>query len=516
MQQNLEQILKTINKEQLIIQLESELGKRSLYSFFLLCIENIYKHIEFIDNWHYKYLCDILQAETERYLRGEKTEKNLLINCPIRAGKSILISEIFPVWLWIVNPSFQIMNVCATQRLATKSSRFSKLIITSEWFQKRWPILLSKDNKSKSDYSTNKQGIRVSFGVSSSIIGQGFDVCVIDDPSSPQDTYSETLMRKVITTYKDVIVGRANNNKAFKIILQQRISDKDLTATLLNDKTYRHVNITAELTKYTTPELIHYYKNGLFFPSRYSYERLEQYKRDLTPSAFASQLLQQPSALEGDLIKRTFFKIIKQSKFSEIKTSNQFIKNYLFLDTAYTENVDNDPSAFLLCSVIDKRIYIQKVQTKYFEFADLLDEIKEWIKIYNVNEVVIEAKATGLSISQELKRNLTGKCVVTTITPPAGKKKERVTSIQNYLINGKVVLVQDDWNELFLDECTNFPFGKHDDIVDCLFYAVYKLIASSYTNRQIINNEDEVNKDNKKIIVKDDQYYDSEIESLYD
>jgi predicted phage terminase large subunit-like protein len=479
--------LKKIDPELLRIKIESEIGKRNFYEFFKLCIKANYKQIKFIDNWHYKELCDILQSEVERMLRGEKTEKHLLINLPIRCGKTILISEIFPVWLWIKKDSLQIMNVCCTQRLANKSSRLSKIIIESDWFQKRWKIQLSKDNKSKSDYSTTNSGSRISYGVESSIIGASADVIIIDDPNDPSDKNSDIALKNVTEIYSDVIAGRLNNDTGLRIVLQQRTSEKDLCGHLLdnNKDTYRHICIPAILSKETSTEFRNFYKNGLFFPERYGYERLKKYEKDMTPQAYASQLLQTVTAMEGTIIKRIWFKIIKQSDFQLLNKE----KIFLFLDTAYTDNKDNDPSAFLICTIANHKLYIIKAVEKYCEFFELIEAIKEEIKIYNINKVYIEGKASGLSVASELKRLLKSRTSIQILQPGIKSKVERANTIQPYLVNGKVNLVQDSWNELFLNQIANFPYGKKDDILDTLVYAVQILIMKSFSNSKLDNND---------------------------
>lgn len=487
----LEMLLKEMQglpKDVIETSINKILCERSLYDFFLLCIENVYTHIEFENNWHYEELCNLLQERIEMVF-DKKPSKHLLINLPIRAGKSILISEIVPVWIWIrghtLGKPSAIQNVCATQRLATKSSRMSKLIITSDWFQSMFPdIQLCDDNKSKSDYSLTDNSVRSSFGITSSIVGSSYDFLIVDDPNDPKDTHSDTSLRNVIETYKDVISGRMTNQWGLRIVLQQRTSAKDLCQHLLdeNAKDYRHVCIPAEITKDTSKEFIKFYKDGLFFPARYGRKRLDEYKGDLTPQAYASQLLQAPSSLAGEILLRKWFPLVKQSEFQRIPKS----KIFLFLDTAYTKDEkNNDPTGFYICMLYNTRIYIIKAYEKWLEFHELMEEIKEVVKIYGIKRCYIEAKATGKSIAQELKRDLRGVLPISEINPGSASKTERARAIQTYLINEGVVLVEDNWNEGFLTQIANFPFGKHDEHVDNLVYSVLTLLARGYKKKRV-------------------------------
>jgi len=470
--------LKESSVDEIRIAYQREMSKRSFYFFFKLIVKEIYRHIEFIDNWHYKYLCDTLQERVEAMLRHEP-QKHLLINCPIRSGKTILISEIFPIWLWIKSDKLMIQNVCATQRLATKSSRMSKLILTSQFFQHLFPeIQLAHDAKSKSDYVTTNNGSRQSYGIDSSIIGSSYSVLIADDLNDPSDVNSEISLNNVISTFKDVISGRMNNAWDMRVILQQRTSSKDLCQHLLdnNYQDYKHICITGELTKQTSPEVVKYYdEDGLFFPSRYNRERLNQYKRELTAQAYASQILQAPASLQGEIILRMWLPIIKQSEFQQIPKG----KIYLLVDTAYTSNDKNDATAFFVCCVNNGKLYIIKCYEKWLEFYECLEEIKELITLYGVNKCYVENKATGLSIMQELKRQLRGKTIILPVSAGSKSKVERARSVQPYLQNAKVCVVQDTWNNAFIDQCANFPYGK-DNMVDTLVYAIGTLIAGKH------------------------------------
>jgi predicted phage terminase large subunit-like protein len=321
-------------------------------------------------------------------------------------------------------------------------------------------------------------------GIDSSIIGQGADIIICDDVSNPADNNSEISRKNVIDTYSDVIFSRLNDNKiGIRIILQQRVHENDLCGYLLqhNPEEYDHICLPVELTKDTTESLKQYYIDGLFWTTRFSREEILNYQKQLSPQGFSSQLLQSPTALEGTILQRSWFKIIRESEYIALnKNDNDKKQNVLFLDTAYTSNEANDPSAMLLCQLINGKIYIHKVQSKHLEFYELIQEILEWIKIYNIKKCYIEQKATGISILQELRRLLRGNISILGLDAGSKSKNERTQSIQPFLINNKVVLVEGGWNAPFLDQCANFPYARHDDQVDCLTYAVVQLLSKTW------------------------------------
>jgi predicted phage terminase large subunit-like protein len=252
------------------------------------------------------------------------------------------------------------------------------------------------------------------------------------------------------------------------------VNVRDLSGYLLDtqpDK-YQHICIPARLSEDVSPvELVEKYTNGLFWEQRFSERVLEDFKQVLRPQAYASQLMMRPQILEGDLIKRGWFKYIKLSEVLKYKIDWRMV-----IDTAFTsQSAKNDPSAIMLCGTFGNSLYIRKVYQRWLEFYQLLEFIKETQKVYSIKKIYIESKASGLSIQQELKRQTMFSILPLT---PLGDKTARVMSIQPIMESGRIYLIEDDWNNNFLNECASFPYG-HDDQVDCLCYGVQEFLNKS-------------------------------------
>jgi predicted phage terminase large subunit-like protein len=454
------------------IQLEAELCQRSLYEFFTRSTKILEPSTQWIYNWHFEYVCNILQQEFERIQRGDSKTTDIILSLPFRCGKSLMVSTIFPAWALIKDPSIPIINISATQDLATKFSHKAKMLIDSTWYQERFGgrFQLRQDSKAKSNFITDKGGSITAFGIGSTIIGSGGAMILIDDPNSPTDI-SQVSMTNVINTYLDVVYSRLNNpDVGLRLIMQQRVNVNDLTGYLLRTQPekYLHICIPAILSPdLEPPELSERYIDGLFWSNRFSRKVLDDFSTTLRPQAFASQLMMRPSVIEGDLIKREWFKTIKLSEIQKVNPQWNIV-----IDTAYTNSTKNDPSAIMICGMHGNILYIRKVYQRWLQFFELLEFIKEQQLIYNIKKIFVESKATGLSVQQELKRQTN--FVVLPLTP-IGDKTTRVMSIQPQLQSGRVILVEDDSNEIFLNECAAFPNGR-DDIVDTLCYSVTEFL----------------------------------------
>ena len=463
--------LKNIDKQQLLYRLEAELYKRSLFEFFKATTKVLEPSTNWDYNWHFKYVADILQGEYQRIIENIPKEKDIIINLPFRSGKSLLVSVIFPAWVLMKSPTMSVLNISATQELATKFSHKALMLINSTWFGQRFPdIKLRMDSQAKGHFITTMGGSIQSFGINSMIIGSGADIIIIDDPNSPNEQ-SQLAHTNVINVYLDIIYSRLNNpNIGSRIIMQQRINLRDLSGYLLqtNPDGYLNICIPAVITEDLNPkELVSYYQDGLFWALRFSQKVLDDFKRTLRAQAYASQLMMRPQAIEGDILKRAWFKTIKQSEVIKLP-----IKYQLFVDSAYTMKTRNDPSALLIAGKYQGNLYIRKVHQRWLEFNKLIELIQEVHSIYSIQNIYIESKASGISIQQELKRVTKFNIIPLT---PVKDKIARVTTATPACEAGKIFLVEDDWNESFLNECSSFPNGR-DDMVDCLAYSVQILI----------------------------------------
>jgi predicted phage terminase large subunit-like protein len=252
--------------------------------------------------------------------------------------------------------------------------------------------------------------------------------------------------------------------------MQQRVNLRDLSGYLLqtNPDGYLNICIPATLSEDLNPkELIEHYTNGLFWEDRFSQKVLDDFKKTLRGSAYASQLMMRPTLIEGDLLKRMWFKTIRQSEVVKFN-----IKWAMTIDTSYTTKQRNDPSVIMIAGKYNNNMYIRKVIQRWVEFNKLIELIREYQAVYNVQKIFIESKASGLSIQQELRR-LTNFNIIPLI--PTKDKVARANTAQPSLESGKIYLVEDDWNENFLTEIATFPNGR-DDQVDCLTYSIQELL----------------------------------------
>jgi hypothetical protein len=81
--------------------------------------------------------------------------------------------------------------------------------------------------------------------------------------------------------------------------------------------------------------------------------------------------------------------------------------------------------------------------------------------------LLIEKAASGLSVAQELQRLYATDGIAVYLISPKGDKVARCHAIVPILSQGLVYSPNISWSgDLLLPELANFPYGKHDDLVD--------------------------------------------------
>jgi predicted phage terminase large subunit-like protein len=188
---------------------------------------------------------------------------------------------------------------------------------------------------------------------------------------------------------------------------------------------------------------------------------------------FASQYQQNPMPKDGFLVKRAWFKAYVPG---EQPNSNWVVQSW---DTASKTGVLNDYSVCTTWLVHNRNYYLVDVFRKRLNYPDLKRAIPELAQRFNARAVVIEDKASGTAVIQDLRE--AGLFSVKAYEPPTGTDKVMRLHLQTPVIeNGRVYLpTSAPWLADFLAEVTGFPGSKYDDQVDSMTQALAHLSAPS-------------------------------------
>ena len=455
-----------MNKLPNIKLVRAELFRRDFYEFVQYFWDTIIAE-EPIWNWHIKYLCDELQAIGERVAKREqKLHDYVIINVPPGSSKSTIISEMYPLWCWTIDPTQRFICGSYASTPAEDIAEKCYNIYISDKFRAVYPELVKSTSGGKTNFKNGLLGERYTTSTGSGITGIHAHQIILDDPMSPAIASSTVERERANKWVSETISSRKVSNEfSVVIVVMQRLHEQDTTGYLLSKPSLKvqHICIPAELSADVKPaELAKYYTDGLFDPIRRSRESLQSTKDDLGSYGYAGQMMQRPAPLDGGLIKKEWFAIVPLASVPELPTHFQ-------LDPAYTAKQSNDPTGAMAYKTDGTNIWILQSTSVWKEFPQLCQWLPEWVNLNgysHASKIRVEPKASGKSIVQQLKQT-TGLNIIED-EAPKDDKVTRVNAVSPKIESGRIYLVQGAWNESFLNQCASFPNGLHDDEVDNL------------------------------------------------
>ena len=93
----------------LALQVVADECRKSLFYFVQTFWDVVIKE-EPVYNWHIPYLCEELQKLSVCIINREPKPYDLIINIPPGTTKSTLVSVMWPVWLWVLDPTIRIIS----------------------------------------------------------------------------------------------------------------------------------------------------------------------------------------------------------------------------------------------------------------------------------------------------------------------------------------------------------------------------------------------------------------------
>lgn len=260
---------------------------------------------------------------------------------------------------------------------------------------------------------------------------------------------------------------RANNSQIFMSLNPNDPNEfvwRELICKGENDLTYiRRIN----------------YDENPFFPPVLELERQRDFKtlpRDLYLHIW-----------EGEPSNYNDMQVIDTDKIGRFDdTQNlkgRYSKIIIVIDSAFSTKASADYSVVSVFGKFKDEIHLMRLERGHWDFNTLIEMLKSlyfWTseKYGSVNQILIEKKASGQSLIQEISRltTLQIKAVI-----PTTDKFTRLTEIISHLDSLKLPMSDNPlnyWINDFLKECKEFRADlkhAHDDMVDCMIYALKEL-----------------------------------------
>lgn len=494
---------------ELLDKIQSKLDCEQSLLTFVQQSWSLHEPAKYIHGWHLEAICDHLQAVA----RGEITQ--IIINIPPRCMKSITCNVAFPAWVWsqpdkrvTSGNGVRFLNATHSHKLALRDSVKCRRIVKSDWYQERWgdSVAIARDSDGKNDFTLLSGGGRMITSEKSKNTGHGGEILVFDDMIDASDIQSATKRDALIEWWDGTMSTRDNQSGVARVVIMQRLDDKDLVGHILrNEKGWEHLCLPMEYEKnhifpcrtslgFKDPRKV---DGELLWEERFNRTQVERLKSKLKDKA-AGQLQQRPSSKGGNILKSGSWQM-----WDSKKPYPAFLQVLQFYDTALEAGQENDYSARTTWGVFERKnaddkiiqcaMLLERWQDKV-EYPALKQEVIRSAKEWQPDQVVIERKASGHILLQELRKT---KIPVKAFDPKSQSKTYRAQLSSDMLDGGRVFYPDKQWARQVIDDCAKFPKGEHDDIVDtCVMCWLYlrKLNVISYND----DDDDEILGDSNK------------------
>jgi predicted phage terminase large subunit-like protein len=418
----------------------------------------LFPHLEVLN----RYLLEVAAGRITR----------LAVFMPPRHGKSELCSHYFPAWYEGTFPFNDIILASYEADFAESWGRKARDVlgeVGKEVFGDGGE-LDSKQTAAKS-WSMRLGGMMNTAGVGGPITGKGAHVAIIDDPvKNMEDALSATMRQKAWDWYQSVLYTRLEPNGAI-ILMMTRWHEDDLGGRILRESGEDWVVLALPAIAEDNDSMGRQRGEPLC-PQRFDVEALTRIKANVGDYVWTSLYQQRPSKFEGSMLLRKWWRYYDNSFNPLPKKFDEVIQSW---DMSFK---DTKASDYVVGQVWGRRgsnrYLLDQVREK-LSFTKTLDVVQQLsAKWPNARAKVVEDKANGPAVISALQNHLTGLIART----PEGSKESRVFAITPAAEAGNIWLPHPDicaWTSDFVDECSRFPTGVHDDQVDAMTQALLYL-----------------------------------------
>jgi len=456
---------------------------------------------------HHRMLIDKLEAIERGWIEedGKRVPFNrLMVFMQPGSAKSTYGSVLFPAWFLGRNPRKSVIQGSYNADLASRFGRRARNTFASP---EHWSIFgmgIAGDSGAKNEWSTAIGGEYFAFGFRTGVTGRRADLAILDDPiKGRKEADSKTERESVWETYKaDVrtrlkpgaaivyIATRWHEDDPAGRILPKAAIGKTGWFTSLEGERWYVISLAAviETEQEAEDDPLGREIGEILWPEWFNAKTLKLEKQIQGSRNWSALYQQKPRPDEGAVLKREHWRMWPGSKPPKCE---YVISVY---DTAFEEGEQDDYSARTTWGIFwhEERppseggpvksnpvgrgvngrycaILLERWK-KRVEFPKLRTEARQHYKLYQPDLILIEKKASGHSLIQELRRW----SIPVRAAKADSSKLARAHAASIVLEQGCVWIMDRPWAHEVLEECAAATFIKGspgNDIPDTCVYA---------------------------------------------
>ena len=460
--------------------------RRSLRRFIEESWTTVRPSERFLASWHIDAIAEHLQAVADRQIQF------LLINVPPGHAKSIIGAVQFPAWLWLKDPTYQLLCATYAHKLTVRDAVRCRDLVMSPWYREtfRPDWTLKEDANEKDLYYNTRTGFRCSVSVTGQGTGHRGNGIIYDDILSRDQAHSDAERLRACEWVRETMSSRRNNlSRDWEVAIGQRLHESDPYGEMIASGKYTVLCLPSEyepVRRCVTSigwEDPRKEQGELLFPALFPKQVIAQCKIDLGSYAYAGQHQQTPSPAEGGVLKRHWWRYWKPRGINlppvPVRLANGELAQLEAIDLP--ERFDRIQQSWdMAFKATDSSDYVVgQVQANTGALRFILDQVRGRLDMPQTVQAVrsltakwprattklVEDKANGPAVIQSLKTEITGLIEVN----PQGGKQARAHAVSPELEAGNWHVPHPGlapWVPGFIDECASFPNGTNDDQVD--------------------------------------------------
>ena len=454
---------------------------------------NYYEYVKYTHSRIYGYTrhgeyialeIDKAIKKRKRMLAGEipLETQYIMLNVPPQHGKSMHVTETLPSFFLGNFPDEGVIEVSYNDIFASKFGSRNKDKI-NEFGEELFGIRISKDTNAKGEWDiidakTGKKtrGGMISRGITAGITGSSLGDCIIiDDPiKNREEANSEPMREKHWGEWVDSISTRIHPG-AIVVLIMTRWHEDDLCGRLLNPEKakvlpWKRINLPLECDEKHIAEEGNPLNRELgepLWPERYGKMFIEE--RKALPSSFNALFQGRPTAQEGNIIKKAWWRWVDTIPKLEVKI--------LSVDASFKDTDDSAKCSIQVWGKEGGYIYLVDNDTRRMDFVTALQAIMNMIRKHpDIGARYVEDKANGSAIINVMNRKIGG-FIPVKADAGTGGKEARARAVTPWIESGNTFLPRGtEWANDFVEECASFPNGTYADQVDAMSQGMQKII----------------------------------------
>jgi predicted phage terminase large subunit-like protein len=299
-------------------------------------------------------------------------------------------------------------------------------------------------------------------------VGMHYDLIILDDPVSENNTTTKEQRDKVINHYKYLLSLLEPTGRM--IIIGTRWDYGDLYGYIIEDEADTF-DIMIRQAEWDDEDGQKQY----LFPARLTPEFLVEIKKSQGSYIYSCQYQNDPVDRDTAVFRKSWIRYYD----GEVRNNSLFIAGYpqkflnifLLIDPAISTERTADFSALVAVGVdADNSHYVLDYVNERLNPYELDDAIFQMVGKWNPVITGLEHHANqayfAFTLPEAMKKR--GQWFRIQELKPYGDKESRIRRLQPMFENGAVYLKKD--MHVLEDQLLRFPFSRHDDVLDALAY----------------------------------------------